>query len=306
VSRSAPPIPMINYEIVSVEHSELVFVEEASDGHVQTTVETNLDEAGGSGPHQSTDKDEYEAEEDSEFQASDPSSSGDRITITREIIESETESVVTGDLTASGQLSTEAEFVNLDQPIDAPSSNPSDSSHPVSPDSSHIGRLMFFIPMAHSADLFKSPRRPKSQKKRSICAIMRAPRKQIQPTPKLRIAYVKLWKVVILITGSHFSQQKILMATLDISNPSKTTFSHAQFEPCDVLFKAATESCRKWADTIQDGVVLGFDGSWSQRRAAKHCFGAFVEGRIKKGHDFKIVETENFTGTSQGMERETL
>jgi hypothetical protein len=65
---------MNSSENFTIEHSELVFIEEASDRHAETTVETNLVEVARSAPHQSTDEDNYEAEEDSEFQASDPSS----------------------------------------------------------------------------------------------------------------------------------------------------------------------------------------------------------------------------------------
>jgi hypothetical protein len=79
----------------------------------------------------------------------------------REIIESKTMSVVTGDPAALGQLSSDAEFVNLDWPIDAPNSSPSDSSHPVPSDSSDIGRLIFFALAVPSVDLSKSHQRRK-------------------------------------------------------------------------------------------------------------------------------------------------
>jgi hypothetical protein len=60
----------------------------------------------------------------------------------------------------------------------------------------------------------------------------------------------KFWGFAMLITGSHFSQQEILMAFLDIAIPSKTAVYQAQPEICEVPFSAATEFSRKWAAGI--------------------------------------------------------
>jgi hypothetical protein len=60
------------------------------------------------------------------------------------------------------------------------------------------------------------------------------------------------------------------------------------------------------------GSAISFDGSWSHRRAALHCFGAFIDAKQKKVVDFEIVElaqgtdSGDFVGTSHAMESEIL
>jgi hypothetical protein len=39
----------------------------------------------------------------------------------------------------------------------------------------------------------------------------------------------------------------------------------------------ARQSRTKWAEKIESGPAFSFDTSWSQRRQANHCFGAFMD-----------------------------
>jgi hypothetical protein len=89
-------------------------------------------------------------------------------------------------------------------------------------------------------------------------------------------------------------------------------FYRAQPEKCDILVKAATNSCRKWAVIVSEGGTLSFDGSWSQRRSLLHYLGTFIETHLRKIIDFEVVKKltmkayRNFCGTSQAMEVEAL
>jgi hypothetical protein len=57
---------------------------------------------------------------------------------------------------------------------------------------------------------------------------------------------------------------------------------------------------------------VSFDGSWSQRCEALHCFRAFIDPYQKKGGDFEVVEQSqknfrgNDIGTAQAMQGEIL
>jgi hypothetical protein len=77
-------------------------------------------------------------------------------------------------------------------------------------------------------------------------------------------------------------------------------------EICDLLIAEAGKSAQKRTDRIKPGAVLSFDGSSSHSRAAKHCFGSFLETDIKKIIDFKMIEIHNFERTYQGMQGETV
>jgi hypothetical protein len=122
----------------------------------------------------------------------------------------------------------------------------------------------------------------------------------------------ELFVFITLISGARFTQQEQFCAWLDIRVPSKTAFYDAQPFLCEALIIEAQESCARWRALMGRVSAISFDGSWSHRRAALHCFGAFIDPKQKKVVDFEIVELPqgtddgDFVGTSHAMESEVL
>jgi hypothetical protein len=133
-----------------------------------------------------------------------------------------------------------------------------------------------------------------------------------QMRPTATVDNAELYAYLLLIHGLQFTQQQQFWAWLDIKTPSKAAYYEAQPTICEVLFAHAHASCAHWKSLMGPDQAVSFDGSWSQRRAALHCFGAFIDPRQKKVVDFEIVEKSqgqykgDFVGTSQRMESEIL
>jgi hypothetical protein len=51
----------------------------------------------------------------------------------------------------------------------------------------------------------------------------------------------------------------------------------------------ALESCREWSDNLPLDSVVAMDGSWSQRRNARHCILDFIDANSGKVVDFEIL-----------------
>jgi hypothetical protein len=134
----------------------------------------------------------------------------------------------------------------------------------------------------------------------------------IERPPAANIQNAKLFAFVLLINGGHYRQQQDIFACLNIRVPGKTAFCQAQPIICGKLLDLAYQSCIAWRGNMQPESAISFDGSWSQRRAALHCFGAFIDPQQRKVVDFDVVERTqgsykgNFEGTSQAMETEVL
>jgi hypothetical protein len=139
--------------------------------------------------------------------------------------------------------------------------------------------------------------------------------RNLQPAeylPPHVIASAALFAFALLINGGQFAQQKQILAWLNIQVPGKTAFYRAQAAVCEKLVTWAYESCARWKACMGDESAISFDGSWSQRRKALHCFAAFIDPSLRKVVDFDVVERDqgaykgNFQGTSQAMETEIL
>ena len=133
-----------------------------------------------------------------------------------------------------------------------------------------------------------------------------------RPPPSACITNAERYMFSLLITGANVISQNLIMSFLNVVVPSKTACYEAQPRICEELIARAYMSCAYWRQNMGDPCAISFDGSWSQRRRALHCFGAFVDPDQKKVVDFDVVERSqgtyagNFNGTSQAMESEVL
>jgi hypothetical protein len=132
------------------------------------------------------------------------------------------------------------------------------------------------------------------------------------PRPTAVLDNAELFAFVLLIHGARFAAQEQICAYLNIEVPTKTAFYRAQPKVCEKLVSLARESCLRWKAEMSTGSAISFDGSWSHRRAALHCFGAFIDPLQHKVVDFDVVEQSqgqykgDFEGTAQGMETAIL
>jgi hypothetical protein len=108
--------------------------------------------------------------------------------------------------------------------------------------------------------------------------------------PAAKIANAEQFAFTLLITGGHFIQQQQIFAFLNIVIPGKAAFYEAQPRICEELIAWAHISCAYWREQMAEECAVSFDGSWSQRRRALHCFGAFIDPHQSKVVDFDIVE----------------
>jgi hypothetical protein len=144
--------------------------------------------------------------------------------------------------------------------------------------------------------------------------MLRDARLQI-PRPAYCITDAKRFVWSLVVEGARFEQQHRIFAWNGIKTPSRSAFYGALDEVCNDLVAAAQASCANWRSLMAEHSAISFDGSWSQRRNAHHCFGTFIDPAQKKVVDFETVSRgfghrkifhRDFEGASKGMECEIL
>jgi hypothetical protein len=102
-------------------------------------------------------------------------------------------------------------------------------------------------------------------------------KRNLKLTDELTPAVIKSaerFAFVLLIHGEQFAAVEQICAYLNIEVPNKGAFYGAQPGICDKLIAKARDSCSRWKDSMKNEAAISFDGSWSHRRSAMHCFGA--------------------------------
>jgi hypothetical protein len=74
-----------------------------------------------------------------------------------------------------------------------------------------------------------------------------------------------------------------------LSSPAQFTFYKAQPTICKLLIISAQKLCSDWKRKMAPESAISFDGSWSHRRAAPHCFRSFIDPDQGKIVDFEVV-----------------
>jgi hypothetical protein len=114
----------------------------------------------------------------------------------------------------------------------------------------------------------------------------------------------------LLVNGGNYVSEGQFCSFLNGRSPAESAFYAAQPRICEILIRGAYKSCTQWKAKTTDGSAISFDGSWSQRRNALHCFGTFLDPRQGKVVDFDALEDVScggeYRGTSQAMESEVL
>lgn len=110
-----------------------------------------------------------------------------------------------------------------------------------------------------------------------------------------------------LIEGIGFSQFQRLCLFLNKDPPPRNQFFEAQDKICKDLLNYARSNCSNYLSQVEQDEAICFDGSWSQKRHAKHCFGAFWASKLRKFIDFDTMSLiENPNLTSNSLESEIL
>lgn len=116
----------------------------------------------------------------------------------------------------------------------------------------------------------------------------------------------------VLIEGLNYASLERCLLWNDVIPPSTHLFYDVQHEIIPILVAMAQQSCQYWRSMMTPGTILSMDGSWSHRRNANRCLVDFVDSEKRKIVDFEIVVKRsgriegNYTGPSNGMEREAL
>ena len=92
-----------------------------------------------------------------------------------------------------------------------------------------------------------------------------------------------------LVEGIGFSQFQRLLLFNNIPPPPRNQFFEAQDRICRELVQYAIKNCEHYLSLIEANEAVAFDGSWSQRRHATHCFGSFWAVNLKKFIDFETM-----------------
>jgi hypothetical protein len=161
----------------------------------------------------------------------------------------------------------------------------------------------------------RNPVHPQAKKKKSKRVMMKDAREHLSTRLPYKITDARRFAWSLIVEGARFEQQDRFLQWNDIDAPSKWAVYNALDSVCDGLVAMAMESCAKWRGLMADESAIGFDGSWSQRRNANHCFGAFVDPIQRKVVDFDTfsrgfgdytVFAGDYEGTSKAMECEIL
>lgn len=92
-----------------------------------------------------------------------------------------------------------------------------------------------------------------------------------------------------LVEGIGFLQFKRLLLFINIDPPPWNQFFDAQNALCKALLDYARYNCSIYLSQVENGEADCFDGSWSQKRHAKNCFGAFWTAHLRKFIDFYTI-----------------
>jgi hypothetical protein len=116
----------------------------------------------------------------------------------------------------------------------------------------------------------------------------------------------------IAVHGGKFTQLQQILSFCNILTASESAFDRAQKLVCPKVIEFTEDSCRNWQRKMRPGTIIAFDGSWSQRKNAKHCVVDFIDASQSKNVDFTIIKKSirfvhgNYFGPSNGMEVEDL
>lgn len=88
---------------------------------------------------------------------------------------------------------------------------------------------------------------------------------------KYQIKDIIRYVISVAICGMSEQQAKKFLLYNDITPPTKSQFYECQRKLIPIIERLAREVCKKFADEMQNGFFIRYDGSWSQRRNAAHC-----------------------------------
>jgi hypothetical protein len=164
-------------------------------------------------------------------------------------------------------------------------------------------------------DQMPTPVNPHRRKRKSKRRQLHEARAKLPRHTAISIKDAKRFVWSVIVEGARYEQQRRVFNWNNIAMPSKWTFYKTVDSICDDLVTFAQASCLKWRGLMTDESSISFDGSWSQRRNAHHCFGALMDPIQRKVVDFETVPRSfghqkiflgDYEGPSKAMECEIL